>query len=265
MRPPGSPAIPETPQTGTSLDAVRAAIVACEACPRLRTYCTHIAREKRPTAYRNDVYWGRPVPGFGDPAARLMIVGLAPAAHGANRTGRLFTGDVPGGASDFLMNALHACGMASLPTSRAVDDGLVLDGVYIASAVRCAPPDNKPLPLEVARCTHHLDAEVAALPDVRVFVALGRLAFAVIWPLLERRGLRPDARPVFEHGAAFRLDAGVHVVASYHPSRQNTQTGRLTQPMLRSALRRAMRLAAPTSSSAGRRGPTGRRTRQPLP
>lgn len=238
--------------------------MACEACPRLRDYCARIAREKR-AAFRHDTYWARPVPGFGDPTARLVLVGLAPAAHGANRTGRLFTGDVPGGASDFLMGALHACGLANLPTSRTPDDGLVLDGVYVTSAVRCAPPDNKPLPSEIARCTRHLEAEVAALPEARVFVALGRLAFDVIWPLLERRGLRPARRPVFEHGASFRLDADVAVVASYHPSRQNTQTGRLTQPMLRDALRRAMRLAGSTSSSAGRRGPTGRRTRRPPP
>jgi uracil-DNA glycosylase family 4 len=246
---------------------VRAAIVDCDACPRLRTYCARIAGEKR-AAYRHDTYWARPVPGFGDPHAAIVLVGLAPAAHGANRTGRLFTGDVPGGSSDFLMAALHACGLASLPTSRAADDGLELHGVYITSAVRCAPPDNKPTPGEIARCFPHFDAEVAALPNARVFVALGRLAFDAIRRLLIARGLtapRPDA---FEHGAVIRCDAGIVVVTSYHPSRQNTQTGRLTPQMLREALRAARAAAkdvASTSSSDGRRAPTRRRTRRPLP
>lgn len=222
---------------------VRAAIVACDACPRLRAYCARIAREKR-AAYRHDTYWARPVPGFGDPAARIVLVGLAPAAHGANRTGRLFTGDVPGGSSDFLMAAMHACGLASHPSSRSADDGLTLSDVYITSAVRCAPPDNKPLPIEIARCHPHFAAEVAALPNARVFVALGRLAFDAVRKLLKTQGAEALHRPTFEHGAVLRYRDGRALVASYHPSRQNTNTGRLTQPMLRQALRAATTAAS---------------------
>jgi uracil-DNA glycosylase len=140
-----------------ALGAVREEIVRCHDCPRLRRYCARIAVEKR-AAYRDEVYWGRPVPGFGDPAARLLLVGLAPAAHGANRTGRVFTGDGVGGSGDFLLAALHANGFANLPTSRHVDDGLVLRDAYVLSAVRCAPPDNKPTPDEIARCRRHLTA-----------------------------------------------------------------------------------------------------------
>src|SRR6186713_347395 len=150
------------------------AIVSCEQCPRLRAYCTRVAAEKK-RAYRDDVYWGRPVPGFGDPAARLLLLGLAPAAHGANRTGRVFTGDGAGGSGDFLMSALHRAGLANLPTSRHPDDGLKLGDTFIAAAVRCAPPDNKPTPEEIATCLMHLDAELTALPHVRVLVALGRI------------------------------------------------------------------------------------------
>ena len=149
-----------------ALIQARRAIVACEACPRLREYCQAVARTRR-AAFRNDVYWGRPVPGYGDPAARLLILGLAPAAHGANRTGRVFTGDGVGASGDFLMSALHRAGLANLPTSQRVDDGLRLRGVFIAAAARCAPPANRPLPEEVAACRHHLAAEVAALPGLR--------------------------------------------------------------------------------------------------
>jgi uracil-DNA glycosylase family 4 len=225
-----------------ALAAARAGIVACNACPRLRAYCAAVAREKRP-AYRTDTYWARPVPGFGDPAARIVLVGLAPAAHGANRTGRLFTGDVPGGASDFLMAAMHACGLASQPTSRSADDGLMLHGAYLTSAVRCAPPDNRPLPAEIVRCFPHLAAEVAALPDARVFVALGRLAFDAVRKLLKMRGEAEPPRPAFAHGAVIPYASGLSIVASYHPSRQNTQTGRLTQAMLRDTLRTARKAA----------------------
>jgi len=183
------------------------------------------------------------VAGFGDPDARILLLGLAPAAHGANRTGRLFTGDVPGGSSDFLMAALHACALASQPTSRSAHDGLLLDGVWISAAVRCAPPDNKPLPIEVQRCSSFLSTELAALPRARVVVALGRLAFDVMlkmWPEAPGSAL---ARPVFAHGGVYPRGADRTLVASYHPSRQNTQTGRLTQRMLRQALRRAKTLA----------------------
>lgn len=221
---------------------MQAAVVACEACPRLRSYCAGVAREKR-AAYRHDTYWARPVPGWGDPAARIVLVGLAPAAHGANRTGRLFTGDVPGGASDFLMQALHACGLASLPTSRSMNDGLTLTDLWISAVVRCAPPDNAPLPAEVRRCVPFLDAELRALPHARVVLALGRLSFDVLQRLLPFEGTPPRRRQAFGHGKVYRTAGGRVVVASYHPSRQNTQTGRLTQSMLRRAIRRARTLA----------------------
>ena len=159
-----------------SLALVRQRIIQCDRCPRLRDYCAQIAREKR-RAFRDETYWGRPVPGFGDPRARLLIIGLAPAAHGANRTGRVFTGDGVGGSGDFLMSALHRAGFANIPTSHAPDDGLRLRDAFIAAAVRCAPPDNKPTPEEIATCQPHLEAEIAALPRVRVVAALGRIAF----------------------------------------------------------------------------------------
>src|SRR5688500_2553321 len=146
---------------------VHHAIVSCERCPRLRDYCRRVAREKK-RAYRDDTYWGRPVPGFGDPHARLLVVGLAPAAHGANRTGRVFTGDGTGGSGDFLMSALHRAGFANIPTSTHVNDGLQLEDAFISGAVRCAPPDNKPTPEEMVRCLDHFEAEVALLSRVQV-------------------------------------------------------------------------------------------------
>src|SRR6186713_561497 len=175
------------------------AIVSCEQCPRLRAYCTRVAAEKK-RAYRDDVYWGRPVPGFGDPSARLLLLGLAPAAHGANRTGRVFTGDGAGGSGDFLMTALHRTGFANLDTSQHVGDGLALHDAYIVAAVRCAPPDNKPRPEEITRCLDHLDAEIEQLPNVRVVVALGRIGFDAWLQVLRRRGVRVSPRPQFAHG-----------------------------------------------------------------
>lgn len=224
--------------------AVHSSIVSCERCPRLRAYCQQVARDRK-RAYRDDVYWGRPVPGFGDPDARVLVVGLAPAAHGANRTGRVFTGDGAGGSGDFLMAALHAHGFASIPTSRHVHDGLRLADAYIAAAVRCAPPDNRPTPEEIARCLDHLDAEVAQLPNVRVVVALGRIGFDAWLRLLGRRGVRVSPRPAFGHGVVVRFGPGVPaLVGSYHPSRQNTNTGKLTPRMLSAVFRRARRLLA---------------------
>jgi uracil-DNA glycosylase family 4 len=221
---------------------VHHAIVSCERCPRLRTYCRTVAREKK-RAYRSDTYWGRPVTGFGDPAARMLLVGLAPAAHGANRTGRVFTGDGIGGSADFLMTALHHSGFANMPTSRHIDDGLTLADAYIVMAVRCAPPDNKPLPEEISRCLDHLDAEVSQLPHARVVVALGKIAFDVWLQLLRRHGVRMSPRPQFAHGVTVRVDggpAGPHaLLACYHPSRQNTNTGKLTPKMMESVLRKA--------------------------
>lgn len=234
--------------TSASLDAVRRAIVTCNRCPRLRTYCKRIGREKR-AAYRHETYWARPVPGFGDPRARIVLVGLAPAAHGANRTGRIFTGDGAGGSGDFLMAAMHACGLASLPHSRSADDGLQLRDVWMTAAVRCAPPDNKPLPAEIDACHEHLRREIEALPQARVFVALGRLAHDACWRLFRDQASAagtdlPRRRPPFGHGAVWHQDGWPTLVASYHPSRQNTHTGRLTPAMLRAVLRRAHRMGS---------------------
>ena len=224
----------------SELSVVREAIITCERCPRLRRYCQRIAREKR-AAFRHDVYWGRPVAGFGDPEARIVLIGLAPAAHGANRTGRVFTGDGRGGSADFLMAALHANKLANQPFSRGLDDGLELHDAWIAAAVRCAPPDNKPTPQEIAACRPHLRAELDALPNARVVVALGRIAFDAVWRLLAERGIRPEKRPAFEHGRVYRVAGAPIVIASYHPSRQNTHTGRLTAAMLRAVFRQAVK------------------------
>jgi uracil-DNA glycosylase family 4 len=188
------------------------------------------------------VYWARPVPGFGDPAARLLIVGLAPAAHGANRTGRVFTGDGIGGSGDFLMAALHAAGFANIPTSQRPDDGLVLRDAYIAAAVRCAPPDNKPLPEEIARCLPHLQAELLSLPHVRVVVALGKIGHDAYLQLLKLQGETIRPRPEFGHGSLHRLPNQQLLLGCYHPSRQNTNTGTLTRAMMIRVFRRARRL-----------------------
>ena len=214
----------------TSLSAVREAIVSCEACPRLRSYCKDVGRIRK-AAYRDDVYWARPVPGFGDPNARVLIVGLAPAAHGANRTGRIFTGDGVGASGDFLMAALKRAGFSNISTSQSVDDGLQLTDVYIAPAVRCAPPDNKPLPEEVSRCLPHLANEIAHLPNLQTVVALGKIAWDAWLKLLTTSGAElPRPRPVFAHGAVWKND-GLTLIGAYHPSRQNTNTGVLTPPM----------------------------------
>lgn len=208
--------------------AIAGRIVACEKCPRLREWCTQVAREKR-RMYAKETYWGRPVPGFGDPRARLLIVGLAPAAHGANRTGRMFTGDSSG---DWLYEALHRYGFASRPHSTARDDGMRLDDCYIAAAVRCAPPGNKPAPEEFEACRPYLEAELRALARVRVVLALGRVAHES-WLRASGWWLRqaPGERPAFGHGACARLSDGITLISSYHPSRQNTNTGTLTRKM----------------------------------
>ena len=228
------------------LAQLRASIVSCELCPRLRTYCQRVAQEKK-RAHRDDTYWGRPVPGFGDPNARLLLVALAPAAHGANRTGRVFTGDGTGGSSDFLMRALHRTGFANIPTSQRTDDGLRLEDAYIASAVRCAPPGNKPSPDEIERCLHHLDVEVANLPRVRVVVALGKIAFDAWLQLLRRKGVALSPRPQFGHGVVVETGAGLPaLMGCYHPSRQNTNTGKLTAAMIEDVLKKARRLSRRT-------------------
>jgi uracil-DNA glycosylase family 4 len=223
VKPPGA--------RGPGLLAVRANIIACEACPRLRAYCQRIGREKR-RAFREDTYWARPVPGFGDPGARVLLIGLAPAAHGANRTGRVFTGDGPGGSGDFLMSALHRAGFSNIPTSHHPGDGLRLRDAFIAAAVRCAPPDNKPAPEELARCLPHLEHEIAALPNIRVVVALGRMAFDAYLRLLGGQGVVMRPRPAFGHAIEHRLANGQTLIGCYHPSRQNTNTGKLTPPMM---------------------------------
>ena len=192
-------------------------------------------------AFRDEVYWGKPVPGFGDPNARMLLVGLAPAAHGANRTGRVFTGDGAGGSGDFLMAALHRAGFANMPTTRHPDDGLRLTDAFIAAAVRCAPPDNKPTTDEIANCAAHLEAEAAALPNVVVVVALGKIAFDAYLQLLKRRGVIARPKPAFGHAAVHALPNGQTLIGCYHPSRQNTNTGKLDARMMDEVFVRATR------------------------
>jgi uracil-DNA glycosylase len=230
-----------TPDPRAGLDEVARDVIACTACPRLREHCLAVARVKR-AAYRDETYWGLPVPAFGDPRARILIVGLAPGAHGANRTGRLFTGDRSG---DFLFAALHRAGLANQSGSVRADDGLMLKNAFISAAARCAPPGNRPLPEEIRRCLPYLAREMALLSRARVIVALGRIAFDAVWTTFRLFGdppLRP--RPAFGHGAVVRETGGRPVVvASYHPSQQNTQTGRLTPEMMEEVLRQARELA----------------------
>jgi uracil-DNA glycosylase family 4 len=222
-----------------ALAGLTAEIVACRRCPRLVEYRERVAREKV-ARFRDETYWGRPVPGFGDPDARIMIVGLAPAAHGGNRTGRVFTGDASG---DFLFAAMHRAGLANQPTGRRADDGLALIDAYIAAAVRCAPPANKPLPSERDNCAPFLARELATLDRVGVVLALGRYAWdAALRAIATVSGDDPRPRPAFGHGAEARV-GGYSLVGSYHPSQQNTFTGRLTPPMLDAALDRASELA----------------------
>ena len=227
----------------TSLSAVQTAIISCNQCARLRTYCREVGQVKK-AAFRDHVYWARPVPGFGDPNARLFILGLAPAAHGANRTGRVFTGDGVGASGDFLMAALKRAGFANIATSQRTDDGLTLKDAYIAAAVRCAPPGNKPLPEEIDRCLVHLRHEVAHLPRVRVVVALGKIAWDAWLKLLTMNGdTVPRPRPAFGHGQTWTHNR-ITLVGAYHPSRQNTNTGKLTPRMyddVFSAVRESLR------------------------
>ena len=204
-------------------------IVACTRCARLRTHCLAIAETRR-AAYRDETYWGKPLPGFGDPAARLLVVGLAPGAHGANRTGRMFTGDRSG---LFLMTAMHEAGFANIPRSESRRDGLELTDAFITAAVRCAPPDNNPAPEEFEACLPYFEAEWALLPCVAVVVTLGKLAWDATWRVLAGRGQGLKPRPAFGHGASVRAPAGGPLVlGAFHPSQQNTFTGRLTPEML---------------------------------
>ena len=212
----------------SSLRLLQATIVECRLCPRLVSHREQVAREKV-RRYRNEEYWGRPIPPWGPRSARLLIVGLAPAAHGGNRTGRIFTGDQSG---DFLFRALHRAGFANQAESRRRGDGLRLRDCYITAVVRCAPPANRPLPEELATCREFLVQELQLLPRVRVVIALGRIAFDAFLRGWRQAGRPvPDARPQFGHGSVAELPGGIALLGCYHPSQQNTQTGRLTPGM----------------------------------
>jgi len=224
--------------TFSTLAAVRRAVIACERCPRLRRYCAAVAGTRK-RAFRDHVYWGRPVPGFGDPRARLLVVGLAPAAHGGNRTGRMFTGDASG---DWLYEALHRFGFASQPESVSRDDGLALADCYVTASVRCAPPANRPAPAETAACRRYLVAELSLLPRVEVVVVLGHFAHDAFMAASGWAAkLQARRRPRFAHGAEARLPDGTLLLTSYHPSQRNTNTGLLTRRMFHGVFARARR------------------------
>jgi len=223
-----------------SLDILNAGIVACERCPRLRQYCAEVARVRR-RAYLDCTYWGKPVPSFGDREARVLVLGLAPGAHGSNRTGRPFTGD---GSGDFLYPVLYETGYASQPVARSRDDGMQLKDLWISAVVRCAPPDNKPTTQEKKNCAPWLDEEIRLLARLRVVVCLGKIAFdGFTDSLLRARLIASRKGMTFRHGAEFEFAGGLRVIASYHPSLQNTQTGLLTRPMFRAIFQRAKVLA----------------------
>ncbi len=218
----------------TPLARLERDVVACRACPRLVAWREQVADEKR-AAYRDEEYWGRPIPGFGDENARIVVLGLAPAAHGANRTGRVFTGDRSG---DWLFRAMHRAGLASQPQSVALDDGLALTDAWVTAAVKCAPPGNKPLPEERDSCAPFLEREFAALTNVSVVVCLGQFGYQAA---CSHFGVRP--RPKFGHGVEVPIDGGPTLICSFHPSQQNTFTKRLTEPMLDAVFARAVELS----------------------
>jgi uracil-DNA glycosylase family 4 len=222
------------------LQVLNAEVVVCTRCPRLVEYREKIAQEKR-RAYRDWAYWGKPVPGFGDPNARVLVLGLAPGAHGSNRTGRPFTGDASG---NFMYPILYETGFASQPTAIDRDDGLVLSDVYITAAARCAPPHNKPFPQELANCSSFLDRELDGLKKLTVVVALGKIGFDAYLNYLKRRGaIATKALYVFRHAARYRMPDGKMLLASYHPSNQNTNTGKLTRQMFVEIFQETRRLA----------------------
>jgi uracil-DNA glycosylase family 4 len=222
------------------LTVLNCEVIACTLCPRLVAYREQVAREKR-RAYRDHEYWGKPVPGFGDPVGRVLVMGLAPGAHGSNRTGRPFTGDASG---KFMYPVLYETGFASQPTATDRNDGLTLKDLYITAAVRCAPPDNKPTPQELTNCSYFLDREIAGLENIKVVVALGKIGFDAFLNHMKRRG-SPVSRQAypFKHGASYRLPDGKVLLASYHPSNQNTQTGKLTRKMFVEIFKQAAKLA----------------------
>lgn len=229
-----------------SLQLLNARIIECKLCPRLRTHCAEVAATRR-RAYAEWEYWGRPVPSFGDPKARVLILGLAPGAHGSNRTGRPFTGD---GSGDFLYPILHETGFASQPNATSRDDGMQLTDLWITSVGRCAPPANKPTPQELRNCAPWIDQEIALLKHLRVVVCLGRIAFDGLLAHLHRTGkITSRSGFAFAHGAEYTLPSGLHILASFHPSLQNTNTGRLTRSMFRSIFLRARKLAELRASS----------------
>jgi uracil-DNA glycosylase len=210
------------------LSTINDRIITCRLCPRLVDYREQVAREKR-RAFRDEIYWGRPLPGWGDPQARILIVGLAPAAHGANRTGRMFTGDRSG---DFLYGALYRAGFANQPQAIALDDGLRLKDIYITNALRCAPPANKPTPAELVNCLPYLQAELDLLPELAILLALGKTGFETCLRALIVNGLEmPKPRPQFGHGVQVQIGK-YRLIGSYHPSQRNTQTGLLTPAMM---------------------------------
>jgi uracil-DNA glycosylase family 4 len=224
----------------SSLEALNARIVACKRCERLRSYCAEVARVRR-RAYAECAYWGQPVPSFGDERARVLALGLAPGAHGSNRTGRMFTGD---GSGDFLFPVLHEAGFASQSTAVSRDDGMKLKGLWISALVHCAPPGNKPALDEQRNCAPWLDEEMGLLTNLRVVVCLGKIAFDGLLAHARRSGqLTSRSGFVFAHGAEFKLPNGLAVISSYHPSLQNTNTGKLTRPMLLSVFQRAREVA----------------------
>jgi uracil-DNA glycosylase family 4 len=222
-----------------SFEALESRLVACRRCPRLVAWREQVARDKR-AAFRNEVYWGKPVPAFGDPGATILVVGLAPAAHGANRTGRMFTGDRSG---EWLYRALHRQGFATRPTSVDRNDGLRLRNVLVTAVVRCAPPGNRPTPAERAACRPWLEAEMRLLGSVRVVVTLGRIAFDQVWQILAASDRVPPRRVPFAHLVEVSLSDGRSLLGSYHPSQQNTFTGKLTERMFDRVWERARELA----------------------
>jgi uracil-DNA glycosylase family 4 len=231
-----------TVPAGSPLQILQDRIAGCELCPRLRQHCSRIAEVKR-RAYRDWDYWGKPVPSFGDPRARILAIGLAPGAHGSNRTGRMFTGDRSG---DILYRVLHRAGLASQPTASSRDDGLTLTGFYITAIAHCAPPGNKPTPQEIRNCRPYLERELDLLTEVRVVVALGKIAYDTYLDILKSRGAISSRAPFpFGHNRHFTIAPGEPVlIGCYHPSQQNTSTGKLTEPMLLEVFRKACRFAA---------------------